>query len=161
MNTTINIDVEKTIADRVKEAIQHLNGTSVIDPSKVADHAIKRLTHDLVRSAAHLHLRQVAREALRRYYGKQNDKKPHPSVGKDAEPTFAGADYSLLQDRYPKSHMPEGERGYVLRDDMTEEDWKWNLDQLESESNIKAKHARQLESWGRKMKGFVRRETAA
>ena len=68
-----------------------------------------------------------------------------------------GDDFSLLQRRYPMAHLNvEGERGYVLRDDMTEEDWLWNIAQLKDKMSGRAGHLEQLERWGEKVRGFKR-----
>lgn len=110
--------------------------------------------------AAVFQLRQIAREVLRRYHNGKGTSSKKPRFADPEAPTFPGEDFGLLQERYPRAHTKDDEeRGYVLRDDMTQQDWEWNIAQLDGESGVKHKHARQLERWG-ELKGFARGKEA-
>lgn len=151
---------EIALWEHVRRAIVELDGEEAVDPVKVANIVITRISHQEMRFDAIMHIRQVARAVLRHLHKKSKDGTPvSPSIRSEKEPTFDGDDFSLLQWRYPLSHLnPEGERGYILRDKMSENDWQWNLDQLEMDGGIKLRHATQLERWGTKIKGFKRKE---
>lgn len=150
---------EATLWEQVKRAIVELDVAEHVDPVRVADIVIVRISYRLIRYAAIMYLRQIARAVLRHLHKKKKDGTPaSASIRSEREPMFEGDDYSLLQERYPVSHLnKDGERGYVLRDAMTEEDWDWNCDQLEMDGGNKIAHASQLQRWGNKIKGFKRK----
>lgn len=148
---------EITLRQIVKKAIRAIDGKSVVDPVKVAEKAMTLVPPNLIRFAAILTLRQIAREVLRKLHpttvgGK--DKDASAELADDDEPVFAGEDFSLLSVRYPKAHLNGKPQGYVLRDDMTKEDWNWNLEQLNLDGAMKLRHRSQLARWGKIIKGW-------
>jgi hypothetical protein len=149
-----------TIWQRVLRAIRKMeaDGVRTINPTTVADLVSPKLTPDLKVIAEIMHLRQTAREILRRVYpekGAKGEFACKSSVADEREPVFPGPDFSLLQRRYPKAHKEGGERGYTPRDNMTEEDWRWNVSRFDRESRIKRAHRDQLILWGITVKGFT------
>jgi len=145
---------EDTLWQRVRLTILTMKGEPVIDPISVADIAIESLSYDVIRLGCILELRQIAREVLRRLH--MNGAKSSPSRGTEPiQPTLPGHDFSLLQERYPKAHSnPKDERGYVLKERMSEEDWEWNKANLQGEGEVRIRHARQLDLYGRAILGF-------
>jgi len=149
---------EETLWQRVKLTVRTMNKDKVIDPVKVADKAIKALADDLIRFGCLLELRQIAREILRRTHLNGHSKNAADEEV-ETQSSFQGDDFSLLQMRYPRAHKNGRPQGYVLRDEMTEVDWEWNLVNLKSEGEVRLKHCRQLERYGISILGF-RKETA-
>jgi hypothetical protein len=152
-----------TLWQRVTRSARKLDSTAVVDPVVIAEHAMSQIelyTPALVRTAAMLQLRQIAREVLRSLH-KPNGKKARQSKGQERAseeaPTFPGDDFRLLQVRYPKAHVLGRPQGYALLDELTEADWNWNIDQLLNESGVKSAHASQLKRWGERLKGFIRK----
>jgi hypothetical protein len=144
----------------VANSIRSLDHTVIVDPVAVAKDTFEKLTPELRDIAAILMLRQIARNVLRNLHKPNGKKKLETTVHRASEkaPTFPGPDFDLLQERYPKAHTKDGERGYVPRDQMTNADWDWNLDQLDAKQLVHGRHFFQLKRWGELFKKFIRHE---
>jgi hypothetical protein len=133
----------KAIIDRIVETRRVKRG---VNPSWVATQALVELDpkhwvqgkHPMVYKAAHLELRQMAREACR-------DKWNNPEAGAtDSHPLFPE-----LQWRYPVARDRGAEPEYVLLEHLTDTDVAFNVARLRSVSVACSKHADALEAWGR------------
>ena len=153
-------EVELTLWQRVTRSAHDLDKAGTIDPSVVAQDAFDKLKPELRDAAALMALRQIARDVLRNLHPNGNGEKSAKPAHRasDEAPTFPGDDFTLLQVRYPKAHVKGKPQGYALRDEMTEEDWNWNIDQLEHDGRAKGAHASQLKRWGERIKNFIRCE---
>ena len=111
----------------------------VIDPVWAANEAYKSIDPEnraplLVRTAAVLHLRQLARPLLRKQFD------PNKSV-KEQPPSL----FPDLQWRYPKAGV---KYGYVLLTAMTMEDIRYNVARMRKTSKTQASNADALEAFG-------------
>lgn len=131
----------------VKRYVIERGDEETIDPYAVATAVLTKMTEHDFRLAAHLQLRQLARHLLRRDdLDKEDDGSTSASFSRDAwayarEPEIP----DLLQDRYPRIDH----QGYIKRELMAEDDWRWNVDKLRREGDAKHAHATALEKWGR------------
>lgn len=116
-----------------------------ISPLWVATEATKQIgawdlkeTVPLVYEAAHLHLRTVARSLCRAMF-------------EDAEESDNSAQHQLFPDlqwRYPRA--PAGSRietSYVLLEQMTDDDVRYNVQRLKREARTRLGHADALHAW--------------
>ncbi len=111
-----------------------------ISPSWLATQAMIDLDGEnrsplLVRRAAHLQLRQIARSICRKKF---------ESDGIETEQDDL---FPALQSRYPAAHSSETEPEYVLLEHLTEQDAMFNVKRLRREGETKLHHADALESW--------------
>jgi hypothetical protein len=131
----------KAMVDRIVETRR---SKRCVNPSWVATQVLGELDrrnsvqrqHPMVYKAAHLELRQMAREACR-------DKWENPESGTDTHPLFPE-----LQWRYPVARDKGAEPEYVLLEHLTETDVAFNVARLRHVSVACAKHADALEAWG-------------
>lgn len=140
---------DKRLADLVHPFIDKREDEKVINAAWVAVEVLKTLdpddtvrkTQPLIYLAAHSALQQTARSILRRKYpaGRQDgeSKKDHVLPG-----------FERLQRRYPQAHNDGEERGYILRESMTEDDWRWNLAQFSKDIVGRQLHREQFRRWG-------------
>lgn len=121
-----------------------------ISPLWVATEATKQIgawdlkeSVPLVYEACHLHLRQVARSLCRALF--------EVSDGQDAESQGNSAQHQLFPDlqwRYPRA--PAGSRietSYVLLEQMTDADIRYNVQRLKREARARLGHADALHAW--------------
>jgi hypothetical protein len=94
--------------------------------------------YPLVYLAAHLELRQIAREKLREKF------EPAWDEDKDTHPLFPE-----LQWRYPVSRPKGVEPKYVLLEHLTGADVSFNVNRLRVDARSRLAHADALEAWGR------------
>lgn len=134
---------ERALSDIVAAIIERRHDQTRISAAWIATEAMKELDADriappLVFLGCHLELRQIARSLLR------------GTFEGDSEP---GAQHNLfpeLQRRYPVARSRGDEAVYVLLEDLTKADVKYNVNRLLSEADSKIKHARALEAWDAK-----------
>lgn len=89
------------------------------------------------------HLKQMAREHLRRRHDADSDDNPaHRSQG---EFLFSGA----LQPRYPTPRKRGQEPVYKLRSHLSPAERAWNVEQLRKSGEARLEHADALEAEGR------------
>jgi len=137
---------ENALVSLVARLVDLRAATIKISPSWIATEAMNELDpgrHSiaLVYSGCHMHLRQLAREQLRKKF---EDRDTQEEGNKQYEM------FSDLQDRYPSARsQSEPEPTYVLRDYMTDLDVEYNATRLEREGVAKIKHARTLRAWNR------------
>jgi hypothetical protein len=124
---------------RLVAEIIHDSMDTHISASWVANAVMKQLDPDRISppdvyGGCNMHVRQIAREQLR---------KDHGTSPKDDL-------FPYLQARYPTAHSEDlDEPEYVLRDSMTDDDVSYNVARLRSEAEAKLRHADALEDWGR------------
>jgi hypothetical protein len=92
----------------------------------------------LVYLAAHLQLRQIARQACRKQFDDEEDDALDPVQ----QELFPG-----LQQRYPAAHSDQEEPSYVLREAMGAKDVAANVKRLRREGRTKLGCADALEAW--------------
>lgn len=126
------------IHHRCQIIIEACQGQSRINPSWVATGMYnafdpQHVAPPEVRVGCHLHFRQVARSFLRKKYAQSS---PEEDVSIQHEL------FPQLQKRYPVAHTDlNADSEYVLFEDMTEEDYDWNIMRLEKEATAKQAHA--------------------
>lgn len=131
---------EKKLKETVAAVINRRRMESRINPVIIATEALleldpHRLSPHWVQIAAHLQLRQNARELLRSNV--DGDKAEQHEM-------FPG-----LQKRYPTARSEvNADPEYVLLEFMTKEDVAYNVQRLRREAVAKRKHAEALEAWG-------------
>jgi len=137
---------ETDLTALVSETVDSRKFVIHISPIAIANECMEALDPDKtsvpqVYAGCHLHLRQIARAMLARAYDPADKKK------RDRDALAAG-DLFTLQARYPMAHSADLEEPvYVRRDDMTEEDVKYNIARLRSEGRAKLRHADALQAW--------------
>jgi hypothetical protein len=95
----------------------------------------------LVYLAAHLQLRQIARQECRKQFDADDGETLDPAQ----QEMFPG-----LQSRYPAAHAEEiDEPSYVLRDSLTADDVTFNVQRLSREGRSKLARANALDAWWR------------
>lgn len=114
-----------------------------ISPAWLATEAMADLdpgkqSPDLVYQAAHLQLRQLARVVCR--------KKWETEAVSDDEPEQHQL-FPDLQKRYPVAHGPNVEPEYVLLEEMSEVDIRFNVQRMRRAGSKLLKHADALEAW--------------
>jgi len=118
-------------------------GAVKISPAWIATEAMRELdpgrrSVDLVFGGCHLHLRQLAREQLRKRFETRDDELPS-----DQHEMFPD-----LQTRYPSARSKDNpEPEYVLLEHMSNVDVEYNVRRLRREGYAKLKHADALEAW--------------
>ncbi len=136
-------------ADRLRDVVQQIinnrKAEERLSPSRIATEALVNLdagelqkTKPLVYLAAHLQLRQIARQACR----KQFDADDEDALDPAQQDMFPG-----LQSRYPAAHADVEEPSYVMRDVMTARDVAFNVRRLRREGRTKIARADALEAW--------------
>ncbi|MYF06690.1 MAG: hypothetical protein F4092_00575 [Rhodospirillaceae bacterium] len=105
----------------------------------MADLDPEKKTPDLVYLAAHLALRQMAREICRKKFDPASTE-----AGPGQGNLFSGQ----LQTRYPAAHKRGEDPEYVVLDHLTAKDVKFNVRRLRREAGAKLRHADALEAWG-------------
>lgn len=113
---------------------------AMFDPSWFATEALTELDpdlsgHDDARVLAHLHLRQIAREVLRRKFEISCDETEKHDMFPD------------LQAHYPAARTKGEEPRYIKLEHMAVEDVEFNVHRLRGEAEAKLKHADALEAW--------------
>ena len=128
-----------------------------LSPAWIATEAMVKLgAEDLQKAnprvylAAHLHLRQISRQACRKQFDDADEEALDPAQ----QELFPG-----LQSRYPAAHTEEDEPIYVLRDSLGADDVAFNVQRLRREGRSKLERANALEAWWRHKQ--VERKTAA
>lgn len=87
------------------------------------------------------HLKQMARQRLRRHYDAESDEaEAYAGQGE----LFSGH----LQDRYPLPRKRGEDPAYKRREALTEEEWRWNVQVLRKSAQARLAHADALEAWG-------------
>jgi hypothetical protein len=134
----MEMEMEQLIAI-LKEIIHNERDTSVINPVWAADEAYKKIDPEnkapfLVRIAAIIQLRQLARPLLRKQFD--------PTKSEIEQPPSL---FPELQWRYPKVGTKEG---YVLLMDMTKADIRYNVARMRKTCRSISSHADRLEAFG-------------
>jgi hypothetical protein len=136
--------------DLVAEAIDRRRAAPRLSPAVIADEVLGKLdaeqkSHATVRLGCNLHLRQIARGQLAIRFD------PIVEGEEDDDQSELPEMFEGLQWRYPEAPKDGKKRspdqGYVLRDLMSAEDVRWNVNRLKAESTAKAEHARALAAW--------------
>lgn len=129
----------------VSEVYERRGDEVRVSPAWLATEAMQQLDPDrtapaMVWAAAHLHLRQVAREICReRFEGEAADG--------DAGAAEQHELFPDLQRRYPAAHSTGSEPDYVLLEHLRDEDVAFNVRRLRSEGEAKVRHADALAAW--------------
>lgn len=130
------------LRDLVDALIDAREGEEHIDPAAVAAQAVARLGENELRRVADLYIRQLARAACRKRFGRNAEDEgdgPDPNQGE----MFPEERFPGLQRRYPMARSD----GYVLRDSMTGDDVAFNVKRLRREGTTKLEHAETLQDW--------------
>lgn len=138
----MNLDSLQGIVSR---AINRLGEQIEIDPANISQAVLSELDPEqvsplLVRFAADLELRQIARAELRKRFDPDD---PTESEQHEMWPN--------LQKRYPKAHDKNDAPKYVLLEHLREEDKTWNVRKLRKEGAAKLASADALEAWWEQM----------
>jgi len=136
--------VEQKLAEIVARIIEARYAQSKISPAWIATEGMQVIDPDragpqLEYFGCHLHLRQVARQILRKHYEPDdpNDARQHEL-------------WPELQSRYPIAGAAKSEDPvYVRLEDMTKADVAYNVARLRSEGQAKLQHADRLETYGK------------
>lgn len=139
---------DQKLRDYVVKVIHQRRKQLRISPAWVATETMVKIgatTHDrrkkpFVYQAAHMYLRQIAREMLRTMFGGGSnftDDEQHEL-------------YPDLQARYPIAHGDGDEPQYARLETLTYEDWLYNRNRMEREIATKQKHFLSFEAWGLK-----------
>jgi hypothetical protein len=99
-------------------------------------------TLDSIYVMAHSHLKQLARQILRKRFEPEDD-----TMSAQSEL------FPDLQQRYPVAHERDTEPEYVLLEYMNDRDVTFNVNRLRSEARAKLRHADALEAWWQNKKG--------
>jgi hypothetical protein len=138
------------LSEIVARVIEACGGAANLDvsPSWVATQAFieidpgfsVRKDRPLVYIAAHLELRQMARQQLAQKWGSKREE-PKDEL------------FPELQERYPvKREHPDEEPVYRRRELLSDADVRYNLKRLRSEADAKLRHADALEAWWKTFK---------
>lgn len=127
----------------IGRVIELHHGQVRISPHWVATEAMvlldgERISPKLVYLGCHLQLRQIAREILRGKYApdEEDDAWKQDELWPD------------LQQRYPAARSADkDDPEYILRDQMSEADVRYNVARLRGEAGAKLRHADALEAW--------------
>ena len=145
------------LRDVVREIMDTRKTEVHLKPAWIATEAMVKLgAEDLQKAnprvylAAHLQLRQMARQACRRQFDVDGEEALDPAQ----QEMFPG-----LQSRYPAAHAEEDEPTYVLRDSLGADDVVFNIQRLRHEGQSKLARAYALEAWWRHKQ--AERKTAA
>jgi hypothetical protein len=134
------------LRDLVDALIDDRESDEYIDPAAIAAAALAKLGDGELRRVADLYIRQLARAACRRRFGRSGDDEadgPDPNQGEMfPEDRFPG-----LQRRYPEARSDRKESTYVLRDSMGAADVDFNVKRLRKEGTAKLEHAETLQDW--------------
>lgn len=136
------IETAKQLNQIVIETIDSSTEEDGIAPGWVADITYQEIdpdntAPDMVKLAALLALRQIARSLLR---GKFEPEKQEEAEQHELFPK--------LQARYPAAHNKNAsEPVYVKLECLTDDDISWNVARLRAEAQSKQEHADALEAW--------------
>jgi hypothetical protein len=133
------------LRDIVQAIIDARKSEERVSPAWIATEAMTKLdANDLQQSkplvylAAHLQLRQIARQCCRKQFDDDEDDALDPAQ----QELFPG-----LQQRYPAAHSDQEEPSYVLRDAMGAKDVGFNVKRLRREGRTRLGRADALEAW--------------
>ncbi len=133
------------LRDIVQAIIDARKSEERVSPAWIATEAMTKLeANDLQQSkplvylAAHLQMRQIARQACRKQFDDEEDDALDPAQ----QEMFPG-----LQTRYPVAHSDKEEPSYVLREAMGAKDVAANAKRLRREGRTKLGRADALEAW--------------
>jgi hypothetical protein len=144
----------------VRESMDARKTQVRLSPAWIATEAMAKLGAEdlqkakpLVYLAAHLQLRQIARQACRKQFDDADEEALDPAQ----QEMFPG-----LQSRYPAhaAHAEEDEPSYVLRDFLGADDVAFNVQRLRREGWSKLARADALEAWWRHKKQVERKTLA-
>lgn len=113
--------------------------TEVLNGLEFTAQSSERQRYPLVYAGCHLALRQIARGKLRRHDPIET---AHDAIAGQGE-IFP----ETLQDRYPRKVPSDAEPIYALRDHLTANDVKFNVNRMRRAGNALLKHADALEAW--------------
>jgi len=117
--------------------INKYRNARIIDPVQVATVVLTTLDQPMQQLAAHLQIRQIAREMLRHEY------EASEREGEKAKRQPFLPNYPLIQRRYPSA---DG-KGYIKAELMSDEDRDFNIRILRGKGGKLLEHADQLEAW--------------
>ena len=134
------------IVDQIVETRRDRRG---VHPSWVATEAMVKLDprrwvqrkHPLIYKAAHLELRQIAREKCRLKWMPDDDES---DAALEKHPLFPE-----LQWRYPVARSKGEDSEYVLLEELADTDVAFNVRRLRCSAVAHTRHADALEAWGR------------
>jgi hypothetical protein len=140
---------DQSLRDIVIKIVNARKKQTRISPSWVATESMGKLeatTRDrrlkpLFYQAANLQMRQIARDVLRDLFETEIKEKIQHELWPD------------LQARYPIAHPEGDEPNYAKLEDLSEEDWIYNVNRMEREISSKQDHLDALIAWGEK-RGF-------
>lgn len=123
--------------------VEALSGADIISPSYVARELQQKYgaksADPCIQYASLEHLKQMARRVLSgRYDAESDDTEAHQGE------LFSGH----LQTRYPVPKTGSGEPVYKLREALTADERKWNVQTLRRSANARLLHADALEAEG-------------
>jgi hypothetical protein len=131
---------EKKLQVIVQKIVEQRREQIKVSPTWVATEAMleidpKRVSTALAYAGCHLHLRQAARSFLRdKFEGDEDQKMSHPL-------------FPDLQARYPSARSKPGEEPeYVREENMTPEDYDYNITRMTREVLAKQKHVDALKA---------------
>jgi hypothetical protein len=140
---------ESALTSLVARIVDILGSSPKISPAWIATAAMKELdpdrhSVDLVYGGCHLHLRQLAREQLRKRFETRDEE-----LSSDQHEMFPD-----LQKRYPSARSKDNpEPEYVLLEHMSRIDVDYNVRRLTREGQAKLKHAAALRAWDATRRG--------
>jgi len=137
----MNLD---SLRELIRQSIER-NGQDRARPSWIANDAMEiadpeKISPVIVRYAAHLEFKQIAREELRRRFAPENPDEPEPQQ----HPLFEG-----LQAMYPRRVQEGEEPEYVRPELLSKEDVSWNVGRIRKCANSLLRGADSLEAWAR------------
>lgn len=138
------------VLEEIKRQYDRFSGAVTVNPSSLAWGVHELLSSgmesDSTRYLSLEQLKQMCREFLRRRKdadGEENE--THSAQGEfDLGVKFSGK----LQDRYPLPRKDGEEPSYKLRNHLTPEERKWNVNQLRKSAKARQEHADALEAEG-------------
>jgi hypothetical protein len=133
------------LRDLVDALIDAREGDEHLNPASIAAEAVAQLGEGELRRVADLYIRQLARAACRKRFGREDESDDPDS---DQPDMFPEERVIGLQRRYPSAARPDRkEPTYVLRDAMVSDDVSFNTKRLRREAKTKEDHADRLEQW--------------
>lgn len=138
------MSLHETIASAMTRFIEDRGDCAIISPAAVASATLRQFCdvslEPHIEYASLEHFKNMARKVLAHRFA--DDGEENPAYQGQGE-LFSGN----LQDRYPLPRKRGDDPVYKLREQLTDDEVRWNLQSLRRSADARLSHADALEAW--------------
>lgn len=146
------MSLHESIATEMARFIEARHDCAILSPAAIASATLQAFCPEQLEPhiayASLEHFKNMARKALARRFEDEGDE--NPAYAGQGE-LFSGH----LQDRYPVPRKAGTDPVYKLRDALSDDEVRWNLQTLRRSADARLAHADALEAWSQSRPGQV------